>query len=52
MNRLYNRSKSGSKFATLIEVKREVKKDNTFMHLPSRAIVLREALNFQPALLA
>ena len=35
-----------------MEVKREVKKDNTFMHLASQAIIQREALNFQPATLA
>lgn len=35
-----------------MEVKREVKKDNTFMHLASLAIVQRKALNFQPATLA
>ena len=40
------------KLATLVEVKKEVKVDNTFMHLASQAIVQREALNFQPVKLA
>lgn len=35
-----------------MEVKREVKKDNTFRLLTANTIVQREALNFQPATLA
>lgn len=39
------------KLAMLVEVKKEVKVDNTSRLLTSNTIVQREALNFQPATL-